>query len=93
MMSPACPPAFGFTTTFPTPFAARVRLVLVVLVVIPPFAFIAPETVSPVSVPTLVSEEFTTPDAKVVLVRVFASAVTVMLAEPSKETPLMVLGV
>ncbi len=46
-----------------------------------------------VSEPTDVSEEFTTEELSVVLVSVFASAVTVMSADPLKATPLMFLEV
>jgi hypothetical protein len=54
---------------------------------------IFPPMVRPVSVPTLVRDEAVTPEARVFVVRVLAAAVTVMLAEPSKEVPLIVLAV
>jgi hypothetical protein len=50
-------------------------------------------TVNPASVPTLVKEEAKTLDAKVAPVNVPAAAVTVMSAEPLKDTPLINLGV
>ncbi len=46
-----------------------------------------------VIVPKLVREDAVTPAARVEPVRVDAAAVTVILALPSKEVPLMVLGV
>jgi hypothetical protein len=59
-----------------------------------PRAMVNPEPVAPpVNVPTLVRDELTTVEWRVVLVRVLASAVTVMLPVPSKLVPLMVLGV
>ena len=45
------------------------------------------------SVPTVVKDEVTTVDFRMVLERVLASAVTVIAAEPSKLTPLIALGV
>ena len=56
-------------------------------------AAIVPETVKEVRVPTEVNEDETTLEARVVPVRVPAAAVTVMLAEPLKDTPLIVRGV
>ena len=57
----------------------------------PPLAAIAPETVSDVSVPTDVNDDVTTVEFNVVPVSVPAAAVTVMLVDPSKAVPLMVL--
>jgi hypothetical protein len=45
--------------------------------------------VRPVRVPTLVSDDAVTPEARVLPERVPAAAVTVMSAEPLKATPLM----
>ena len=59
-----------------------------------PRATVKPAPVEPpVKVPTEVNEEPTTATGNAVPVKVFAAAVTVMLADPSKLTPLMVLGV
>ncbi len=52
-----------------------------------------PEMLRPVKVPTLVNDEAVTPEAKVVPVSVPAAAVTVILAVPSNDTPLIVRGV
>jgi hypothetical protein len=54
---------------------------------------VVPPTVRPVRVPREVKEEPVTPEFNVVPVRVPAAAVTVMLAVPSKVTPLIVLPV
>ena len=54
---------------------------------------IAPEVVSEVKVPTLVSEEAVTPELRVAPVRVPAAAVRVMFAVPSKLVPLIVRAV
>ena len=51
---------------------------------------VLPDTVSEVSVPTLVSDEAVTVPLSVAPVRVPAAAVTVMFVVPSKVTPLMV---
>jgi hypothetical protein len=52
-----------------------------------------PPIVRPVRVPTLVRDDAVTPEFRVFPVRVPAAAVTVMLAEPSNEVPLIVLAV
>jgi hypothetical protein len=52
-----------------------------------------PDHVPEVIVPTLVSEDPVTPAASVEPVNVPAAAVTVMLADPLNETPLIVLAV
>jgi hypothetical protein len=49
--------------------------------------------VKPFNVPTEVRDEAVTPELRVEPVRVPAAAVTVMLAEPSNEVPLIVLAV
>ena len=60
-----------------------------VMVAFPPMVA-SPDVARLVSVPTLVSEEVTTEELRVVPVRVPAAAFTVMLAEPSNDTPLIV---
>jgi hypothetical protein len=52
-----------------------------------------PDQVPLVIVPTEVKEEPVTPEASVLPERVPAAAVTVMFAEPSKDTPFMVRAV
>jgi hypothetical protein len=48
--------------------------------------------VKPLSVPTLVREDAVTPEFRVLPDSVPAAAVTVISAEPLKETPLMFLA-
>src|SRR5262245_21536091 len=66
-------------------------------VTVPAWPLMPPEivddTVSPLSVPTLVSDELVTLEARVVPVSVPAAAGTVMFDVPSKLTPLMVRAV
>jgi hypothetical protein len=52
-----------------------------------------PPIVRPVRVPTLVRDDAVTPEFRVAPERVPAAAVTVISAEPLKETPLMLLAV
>lgn len=80
-----------FRARFPVPPLLMVRepesaIVLVVKVSVP-------TTVPLTKFPTDVREEPVTPLARVVPVSVPAAAATVILLLPSKETPLMVLGV
>jgi hypothetical protein len=84
-----------YEVTLPTEVISPVLFALAVTVAALPV--IDPEigavTVSPDNVPTLVREDETTVDFKVVPVKVLASAVTVIGALPSKLTPLIALGV
>lgn len=76
----------------PERFAAVVAVVAVAAlpVMLPAMGFV---TVKFARVPTDVSDELRTVDFSVAPVSVLASAVTVMFAEPSKDTPLMVRAV
>ena len=53
---------------------------------------VCPETASEVNVPTEVSDDAVTPEAKVPPVSVPAAAVTVIFAVPSNDVPLIVLA-
>ena len=68
-----------FVVPLPTPFPT-----------VNPLTVISPVTVKPVKFPTDVRDEFTTELFKVVPDKVPASAVTVIFAEPSNATSLMV---
>jgi hypothetical protein len=75
--------------------SAPVPVIEPVEVPVPPLptAIAVPFQTPEVIVPTLVKLEVTTVDFNVVPVKVLASAVTVIAAEPSKFTPLIARGV
>jgi len=88
---PTLPLTVANVVAFPNDDTSPVKFALVVTVAAFPVTLptIGAVTVKPVNVPTLVNDEFTTFDASVVFVNVFASAVTVIGAVPLNETPLI----
>jgi hypothetical protein len=71
----------------------ELTVVVVPLTVRFPPTVTSPEVDNEERVPTLVRDELTTVELRVVPVRVPAAAVIVIAAEPSKLTPLMARGV